>query len=67
MDGPDKGEVIPAMNLLQGAIELEWFYQPGEIGIVGYSKDKGEVVTARLLEPLREKAVFLGFCRVRFF
>lgn len=61
LDGPDKGEVIPAMNLLQGAVELEWFYQPGERGIVGYSKNNGEMVTARMLEPLRERAVFVIF------
>ena len=28
--GPDRGKTIQAMNLLQGALELEWFYQPGE-------------------------------------
>jgi uncharacterized membrane protein len=62
LDGPDCGQVLDALNLLQGVIELEWFYQPGERAIVGYSKNDGGVITgARMLEPLRENALWALF------
>lgn len=65
LDGPDRDREAPAMNLLQGALELEWFFQPGDKGIVGYAKDNGRIIAARMLEPLREGSVltiFLIFC-----
>ncbi|MGD9154684.1 MAG: YibE/F family protein [Bacillota bacterium] len=61
LDGPDRGKTLAAMNLLQGAIELEWFYQTGERAIVGYSKTGATVVGARMLEPLRENAIWTIF------
>jgi uncharacterized membrane protein len=64
LDGPERGQQITAANLLQGAIELEWLYKPGDIGLLGYSKNGNAIVAARMLEPLREGpmlAVFLTF------
>lgn len=55
LDGPDRGRRIHALNLLQGAVELEWFYQPGEEGIIGYSKQGETIVASRMLEPVRER------------
>lgn len=54
LDGPDRGKETYAMNLLQGALELEWFFQPGDRAIIGYAKDDDRIIAARMLEPLRE-------------
>jgi uncharacterized membrane protein len=54
LDGPNRNQVIEVLNMLQGAAELEWFYQPGEKGIIGYTVDNDKIVGARMLEPLRE-------------
>lgn len=54
LDGPDRGSVAFAMNLLQGALELEWFFQPGDKAIIGYAKEGNRIIAARMLEPLRE-------------
>jgi len=54
LDGPDRGRETLAMNLLQGALELEWFFQPGDRAIIGYAKDGNLIIAARILEPLRE-------------
>lgn len=61
LDGPDRGKTIEALNLLQGSIELEWFYQAGERALVGYTKDGATVIGARMLEPLRENAIIAIF------
>jgi uncharacterized membrane protein len=57
LDGPDRGATLEALNLLQAAVELEWFYQPGDRAIVGYSKSGRKIAGARMLEPLRENAI----------
>lgn len=54
LDGPDRGQTIEALNMLQGATEMEWFYQTGEKALIGYSLNGDKVVGARMLEPLRE-------------
>ena len=54
LDGRDRGREFNALNLLQGAAEMEWFYQPDEKAMVGYTENNGQVVGARMLEPLRE-------------
>lgn len=54
LTGPDRGREMTAMNLLQGSVELEWFYQPGEKAIIGYSEKDHTIVAARMLEPVRE-------------
>ncbi len=51
--GEDKGRVLDSVNLLQGAIELEWFYTKGEKALIGYSKSGGDIVSSRLLDPVR--------------
>lgn len=61
LDGPDQGRETTALNLLQGALELEWFFQPGEKAIVGYARDNGEIIAARMLEPLRENSMLTIF------
>lgn len=61
LDGPDQGREVTAMNLLQGALELEWFFQPGDKGIVGYAKDNDQIIAARMLEPLRENSMLTIF------
>jgi uncharacterized membrane protein len=61
LDGPDRGKTIEALNLLQGSIELEWFYKTGERALVGYTKNGATVIGARMLEPLREKAIIAIF------
>lgn len=61
LDGPDQGRETTALNLLQGALEMEWFFQPGEKAIVGYARDNGEIIAARMLEPLRENSMFTIF------
>lgn len=54
LEGPYKGARVEAMNLLQGNLELEWFYRPGEKALVGYSAVDGRVIAARMLEPMRQ-------------
>ncbi|MCL6591799.1 MAG: YibE/F family protein [Firmicutes bacterium] len=54
LDGPDRGKTIEALNMLQGATEMEWFYQTGEKAIIGYTLNGAKVAGARMLEPLRE-------------
>jgi uncharacterized membrane protein len=54
LDGPDRNRIIQAANLLQGSLELEWFFQPGEKALLGYSKQGDRIIAARMLEPLRE-------------
>jgi uncharacterized membrane protein len=54
LDGPDRNREVEVLNMLQGAAELEWFYQTGEKAIVGYTLDGNKIVGARMLEPLRE-------------
>jgi uncharacterized membrane protein len=61
LDGPDRGKQITAANLLQGAVELEWFYKPGQKALIGYSKDGNAIVAARMLEPLREGTMLVIF------
>ncbi|HBE79478.1 MAG TPA: hypothetical protein DDW65_17135 [Firmicutes bacterium] len=54
LDGADRNRKIEVLNMLQGAVELEWFYQTGEKAIIGYTLDNKKIVGARMLEPLRE-------------
>ncbi len=54
LDGAERGKTLKAVNLLQGATELEWFYQIGEKVIIGYTKNDGQIVGARMLEPVRD-------------
>jgi uncharacterized membrane protein len=57
LDGPDRGREMEALNMLQGAAEMEWFYQTGEKAVIGYTVKDGKVIGARMLEPLRESAL----------
>lgn len=59
LDGPDRNRVIQAANLLQGSLELEWFFQPGEKALLGYSKQDDRIIAARMLEPLRESSMVI--------
>jgi uncharacterized membrane protein len=61
LDGPNRNRKIEVLNILQGAAELEWFYQAGEKAIIGYSLDGDKIVGARMLEPLRETHLALLF------
>lgn len=61
LDGPDKGKVFEASNLLQGNLEMEWYYNKGDVGIVGYSISDGEIAGARMLEPLRQSVSIAMF------
>lgn len=54
LEGSDRNREIEALNMLQGAAELEWFYQTGEKAMIGYTLNGNQVVGARMLEPLRE-------------
>lgn len=54
LDGPERNREIEVLNMLQGAAELEWFYQTGEKAVIGYTLDHNKIVGARMLEPLRE-------------
>ncbi len=52
--GEHKSEQITVMNLLQGNLELEWFYQQGEKVLTGYSVSDGQIIAGRALEPYRQ-------------
>ncbi|OGR22461.1 MAG: hypothetical protein A2277_21495 [Desulfobacterales bacterium RIFOXYA12_FULL_46_15] len=59
--GEDKGRVLDSVNLLQGAVELEWFYKKGEKAITGYSKSDGVIISSRLLDPVRIDTLMILF------
>ena len=59
--GEDKGKILDSVNLLQGAVELEWFYKKGEKAIIGYSKSDGTIVASRLLDPVRIDSLMILF------
>lgn len=59
--GEDKNKVLDSVNLLQGAVELEWFYTKGEKAIIGYSKSDGTIIASRLLDPIRIDSLMILF------
>lgn len=54
LDGDFQGEVVSAMNFLQGKMDLDNFYEPGDKVILGLLIENNQVKDAKVIDMVRQ-------------